>query len=295
MTELHAIKSYEDMKMDRRRGFEIIKRFSALALVWGFAMLCLPMGTAHAQLLSRGDLFGPGAPPPLAGIEIGFGQHSEMGALDCDCGSQFTGGTGTGLLGSLFFELPLDYQWAIGIKAGIDFKNFSTTTPLNDVVAVQVPNVSTPDTAVLPVTRTANVKTTYLDFAPYVQYQFFRMGPFVQMGLGFGFLASNSLTQNRELAEGASIPAQNGHAAITNLTFTNGTLTEVIQGGATTVNSLRLGILLSAGYNIQVSERSIFAPLITYDFPLTVAGNTGGANWRIGSLYASALLKFQLN
>ena len=229
------------------------------------------------------------------GIEIGVGQHSEMGTADCDCGSQFTGGTGTGLIGSLFFELPLDYEWAIGVKAGIDFKNFSTTSNVSQVVVVVPPSGSNPDTTALPVNLVANIKTTYLDFAPYVQYQFFRMGPFVQAGLGFDFLMSSSLIQNRQLPEGTSVPAMNGNPAVNNVTFTNGTLTEVIQNGSTSVSSLRLGLLLSAGYNIQVSERSIFSPLITYDFPLTIAGNTNGSNWRIGSLYASALLKFQLN
>jgi hypothetical protein len=53
--------------------------------------------------------------------------------------------------------------------------------------------------------------------------------------------------------------------------------------------------LLSAGYNIQVSERSVFSPLITYDFPLTATGNTGGSSWKIGSLYATAELKFRLD
>ena len=226
----------------------------------------------------------------MFGIEIGFGQHSEMGTLDCNCGSTFPDGTGTGLLGSLFFELPIDYEWAIGIKGGIDFKNFSTTTNVNEVAVLELPDsnhaVSVNDN------RVANVKTTYLDFAPYVQYQFFRIGPFLQMGLDVGFLIANSLTQNRQLPEGTSVNV--GGQTVNNVTYPNGTLTEQIQLGPTGATSLRLGLLLSAGYNIQVSERSVFAPLITYDFPLTVASNANGSSWKIGSLYASALLKFQL-
>lgn len=182
------------------------------------------------------------------------------------------------------FQLPLDYEWAIGIKGGIDFKNFSTTQNVNENVVV-VADSTYP--ANINDNHTAVIKTTYLDFAPYLQYQFFRMGPFVQVGLDAGFLIANSLTQTRQLPEGTTIGGQT-------VTFTNGTLTETIQAGSTQVNSLRLGLLVSAGYNIQVSERSVFSPLITYDFPLTVAGSTGGSNWKIGSLYASALLKFQL-
>ncbi len=238
--------------------------------------------------------FGPGAPPPLAGIEIGIGQHAEIGTLDCDCGSSFKSGSGDGLVASLFFELPLDYSWAIGIKAGIDFKNFSTVAPATDLVVVAAPNSSQDTTLPMNVSRTANIKTTYLDFAPYAQYQFFRMGPFVQAGLDFGFLIANSLSQTRQLPAGQSVTV--GGVPLNNLTFTNGTLTETIQSGAVPgITSLRLGLLLSAGYNIQVLERSVFSPLITYDFPLTAAGNTGGSPWRIATLYASALLKFQLN
>jgi hypothetical protein len=273
--------------------YKMIKRFSVLVILVCVAQASLP-AMSSAQIISHGDLFGPGAPPPLAGIEIGIGQHSEMGTAICTCNSIFTGGNGKGLLASLFFELPLDYEWAIGVKGGIDFKNFSTTSNVPQVVVVEE-NSNNSETTTLPVNLVANIKTTYLDFAPYAQYQFFRMGPFVQAGLAFGFLVANNLTQNRQLPEGTGVPAMNGNPALNNVTFTNGTLTEVIQAGSTSVSALRLGLLLSAGYNIQVSERSIFSPLITYDLPLTVAGNTNGSNWKIGSLYASALLKFQLN
>jgi len=271
--------------------YNITNRFSALFLI-AFAVLTFS-SVSQAQILSRGDLFGPGAPPPLAGVEIGIGQHSEMGTLDCNCGSQFTGGSGKGFLAQLFFELPLDYEWAIGIKGGIDFKNFSATIPYGELVVIPIPNTANEDTTVpMSDNRVANIKTTYLDFAPYLQYQFFRMGPFVQAGLDVGFLMSKSFSQTRELPEGSSafIRGQTDN----NLTFTNGTLSQDI-GISTTASSLRLGLLLSAGYNIQISERSIFSPLITYDFPLNAAGSTGGSDWKIGSLYASALIKFQLN
>ncbi len=273
--------------------YKIMKRFSALILLAGMAQAFLPVTSAHAQILSRGDLFGPGAPPPMVGIEIGIGKHAEIGTLDCSCGSQFTGGTGTGLLGSLFFELPIDYEWTIGIKAGIDFKNFSTTSPAEEQVVVPIPKTVNEDTNLLVSdSRIGSVKTTYIDFAPYVQYQFFRMGPFVQAGVDFGFLIANSLTVNRQLPEGTSAVIRG--QPDNNLTFSNGTLTEQVQAGPSGAASLRLGLLLSAGYNIQVSERSVFAPLITYDFPLTAAGTVNGSPWKIGSLYASALLKFQL-
>jgi hypothetical protein len=90
-----------------------IKRIALLSLLIAGAFAPAVKG----QILSRGNLFGPGAPPPMVGIEIGLGQHTEQGNLACDCGANFSGGTGTGLLGNLLFELPLDYDWAVGIKA----------------------------------------------------------------------------------------------------------------------------------------------------------------------------------
>jgi hypothetical protein len=152
------------MKMKHK----IMNRFCIPALCC-IALAFVP-ARGYAQILSRGDLFGPGAPPPMVGIEIGVGQHSEMGTADCDCGAQFTGGNGTGLIGSLLFELPLDYAWAIGIKGGIDFKNFTTTNNQYDQVILPIPNTSILDTTSVPVNRVADIKTTYLDFAPYLQY-----------------------------------------------------------------------------------------------------------------------------
>jgi hypothetical protein len=267
-----------------------IKRIALLSLLIAGAFAPAVKG----QILSRGNLFGPGAPPPMVGIEIGLGQHTEQGNLACDCGANFSGGTGTGLLGNLLFELPLDYDWAIGVKAGIDFKNFSTTGIVNDVVIVEPANTSQYDTVSMNISRVGTIKATYLSFAPYVQYQFFRMGPFVQAGVDFGILIANNLTQDRQLIQNYVTPA--GQPTIYNLTFTNGTNEEVIQNGTqTAVNTLRIGLLLSAGYNIAVSERSVFAPLLTYDFPVTSTGNTTLSNWKIGSLYFSGELKFRLD
>ena len=157
-------------------------------------------------------------------------------------------------------------------------------------------NSNQPDTVSMNINRVGSIKATYLSFAPYVQYQFFRMGPFVQAGVDFGFLISNGITQNRQLIKNSVTLSDSLHTQLNNLTFTNGTTSEVFQSGTQTdVNKLRLGLLLSAGYNIALSEKSVFSPLLTYDFPLTATGNTALSNWRIGSLYASAVLKFRLD
>src|SRR5438094_642147 len=66
--------------------------------------------TSHAQILSHGDLFGPGAPPPMVGIELGVGKHTQQGTYLAACGCTFQNGSGAGFMGNLVFELPLDYD-----------------------------------------------------------------------------------------------------------------------------------------------------------------------------------------
>ena len=249
---------------------------------------------AHAQILSSGNLFGPGAPSPMLGIELGFGEHQQMGTFDCDCGSSFGQGSGTGFLGSLLFELPLDYEWTIGFKGGIDFKNLSSTIGVNDTAIFDNPYRQTDTIASLAINRNAYVKTTYINLTPYVQYQFFRMGPFVQAGVDVGLLVANHFSQQRQLT---NTTVKIGDSTYNDIRFrSTGTTEETIQDSSISyVNKLRLGLVLSAGYNISVSDRSILSPMLTYDFPLTTIRNVAANGWKIGSLYATVVLKFMLN
>ncbi len=268
----------------------ITRSIAALPLLLA---LFLP-NRSDAQILSRGDLFGPGAPPPMAGVEAGLGNHSQQGTFNASCNCAFENGTGSGLMAAAFFELPIDYQWAIGIKVGVDFKNSSSTVGLIESAVIQGSSGGTTDTvAGMHLNRISKVSMTYLNFLPYVQYQFFRMGPFVQVGLQVGMLMSNHFTQQRELTQTSALI--NGQT-IPNLRFQNGTIDETIDDGPITdVSSLRLGLVLAAGYNIQVSERSVLAPMLTYDFPLTTIRSVNASGWKLGSLYASAELKFRLD
>jgi len=252
--------------------------------------------TASAQILSRGDLFGPGAPPPMAGVMVALGQHSQQGTFNANCGCTFENGSGSGFLGMAFFELPLDYEWAVGLMVGPDFKKYSTNSLLSENAVVQTIQNSKEvvDTLSLQVQRVGDIKATYLSFLPYVQYQFFRMGPFLQGGINVGYLMSSHFQQTRELINDSGVLSDG--TRVENLRFTNGTKTESLQEQKIAdVNKIRLGLVISAGYNLAVSERSVFSPLLSYDFPLTTISNTNAQNWKIGSLYASAMIKFKLD
>lgn len=256
-------------------------------------MLILPE-RSHAQILSRGDLFGPGAPPPMIGVEAAFGKHAQQGTFSANCGCTFENGSGAGFMGAAFFELPINYEWAIGLKLGADWKNTLSTANVLEQAIVQGVVSGTLDTiAAMSLDRISAVSTTYFNVLPYAQYQFFRMGPFVQAGLQVGFLMSNHFTQQRELTQTSFTTISGGH--IDNLRFQNGTVDATIDDTLISgVSGMRLGLVLSAGYNVQVSERSVFAPMVSYDFPLTAIRTTNASGWKIASLYASAELKFRL-
>ena len=56
----------------------------------GFALLLLLAASPlRAQILSRGDLFGPGAPPPMIGVELGLGTHSQNGKFRQSANANF--------------------------------------------------------------------------------------------------------------------------------------------------------------------------------------------------------------
>lgn len=268
-----------------------MKRTLTAALV----ILCSLASISEAQILSRGDLLGPGAPPPMVGIEFGLGKHQQQGTYNADCGCVFEDGTGTGFMGNLLFELPLDYEWALGIKAGMDFKNTTSHRAVFDTAVIEFAQDESDTVSALGFDRVGDVKATYLNFSPFVQYQFFRMGPFLQAGIGLGLLVANHFTHHRELGstDGKLLDGQ----VIHDLRFkSTGTLEETIQDGEiANANKLRLGVALSAGYNVAVSERSVLTPMLTYDLPLSTLSDTKASGWKIGSLYGSAVLKFKLD
>jgi hypothetical protein len=273
-----------------------IRKFS-LTLLSVIALAAFLPLDASAQLISHGDLFGPGAPPPLFGVEVGFGSHTQQGEYQADCHCNFPVGSGTGFMGSIVFELPLNYEWVVGIKGGVDFKNTLGRVTLQENAQIRFTDPVKGDSitsALISLDRIGTVKMTYLTVAPFVQYQFFRLGPFIQAGLGVSFLLSNHFTHQRELIT-TSVKLPDG-STVPNVRFENGTMDEILQDGPiTNVNSLRLGALLGVGYDISLSDRAVIAPMFTYDLPLNVIRSTLATNWKISSLFGSIELKYKLN
>ncbi len=257
--------------------------------------------TSFAQILSRGDLFGPGALPPTVGVELGLGLHREQGNFQAICECTFEDGKGSGLLAALTFNLPLDYEWSIGLKAGIDFKSFATTADVVDVTSIRYEQNDSVAQGRIRYQRNGDIAATYFTVAPAVKYQFFRGGPFVQAAAGISFLMSSKFTHTRELTStSAELLDPSGNPTgqvITDVTFQKtGTREETLEDGEiANIKGLRLGILLTGGYDIPVSDKAILSPMLTYDFPLSTVRDDMAQDWKISTLLLSVGLKYLLD
>ena len=266
----------------------------------GFALLLLLAASPiRAQILSRGDLFGPGAPPPMIGIELGLGSHMQSGTFQAICQCEFASGSGNGFLGGLLFELPVSYEWTFGFGIKFDFKNFTTSRVIHDTAVITYVEKDSIASGPFGFTRIGSVKETFLVLAPFIRYEFFRNGPFVQAGPGIGFLLSSNFTHTREL-NSSTITLDNGQV-ITNVRFENGTRSETLESGKIiNAATARISALVTAGWDIPVGDNAVIAPMITYDFPFTTVrpnfvGINGAADWKISTLYFSIGLKYKLD
>jgi hypothetical protein len=225
-------------------------------------------------------------PQPSFGFELGVGQNSLSGT------SSFSGGKGTGWSGSTFFELPIGNDFNVGLNAGYDRENTSTTTPENENIVVVIPNNNQAETANVSDNRIAVFNISFFHFDPFIQYQVLHSDFFIQVGAGISVLSSNQLTQTRELTN-RTITLANG-TTTNNVTFANGTTSETIQDGSIAgITNPQFSGLLSAGYNFRFGMVSI-APMINYDYPFTTNTSPNGNNWKISTISSSIAMKFNL-
>jgi hypothetical protein len=221
-------------------------------------------------------------PQPAFGFEVGVGQNSQSGTMECDCGTTFTGGSGTGWSSSAFYELPIGNDFNVGIKAGFNRENTSTITPSTEVVVARLSGSSQDTTLPIQGSRTGSVTLTILQFEPFAQYQILNSNFFLQVGAGISVLLRNDFTQTRQLSSNSPY------------SFTNGTKSEAIQGGNIGgITSPQFSGLLSAGYNFRFGTISI-APMVNYDYPFSTNSSAGGNNWKISTVSGLIAMKFNL-
>lgn len=269
-------------------------------LIAGLALVILLSAPAlRAQILSRGDLFGPGAPPPMIGVELGFGQHLQTGTYQAICQCEFpSGAAGIGFLGGLLFELPVSYEWTFGLGLKFDFKGYVSTVDVVDQATIRYLPGDSVSSGSFPLQREGTIKETFFVIAPFARYEFFRNGLFVQAGPGIGLLVSSTFTHKRILT--SSTIKLNNSDVITNVRFENGTREETLEDGKIpNASSTRISALLTAGWDIPIGDHAVFAPMATLDLPLTTvrpdaSGSSGSSKWQIFSMYFSIGLKYKL-
>jgi hypothetical protein len=282
--------------MGDNKDFSGMKRIGFFALLGLLSISSLP---GFAQILSRGDYFGPGALPSSVGVELGLGLHREEGNFQALCNCTFAEGTGSGLLAALTFNLPLDYEWSLGVKAGIDFKGFTTEALVVDVATIRYQNNDSVGQGRIRFRRNGDIAATYFTVAPAVKYQFLRGGPFLQAAAGISFLMSSKFVHKRELmSTSAELLDVDGNviAVIPDVAFETGTREETLEDGEIeSVKGLRLGVLLTGGYDIAVSDKAILSPMLTYDLPISTVRDERAQDWKISSLLFSVGLKYLLD
>ena len=109
-------------------------------ILFPLVIFCILAPSLRAQLLSGGNGIAPGAPPPMVGVELGLGLHTQGGTFQASCNCEFASGSGAGFLGGLLFDLPLDYEWTVGIGAKFDLIKYSSTTNVVDQATITYNN-----------------------------------------------------------------------------------------------------------------------------------------------------------
>ncbi len=226
-------------------------------------------------------------PLPSFGFEFGVGQNSQSGTYF----KNYTGGTGTGWSGSLFLELPITNDVDIGLKAGYERKNITSSFTENESGTI-VTNSQVDTSVQIPVNSAGMVTASFIHLEPLVQYQILHSNFFVQLGMGISSIASSNRSQTKTIANN-SITLSNG-TTINNLDFTNGSNAESVQNREIPGESgLRGSGIVTAGYNI-IWENPAFYQMLTYEYPFSNIGSENSSNWRISTIYGSIAMKFNL-
>ena len=275
--------------MERVKGV-LLPSSLRLVLLRGIAslvFLAMFVSAGFAQLKSPGVDVGSFK----FGIEAGNGWHKQSGEFSgpCSCADE-QGATGSGFVGSIFFELPKIGDFVFGLKAGLDHKNASSSSLSKDTAVVFGSEGTVDTVGGFEMNHTGTYKLTYFFIAPYVQYQLIPEGAFIQIAPSVSVMVANHLLQAQSFAND-SVHYPGGTIAPL---FSNGAKQETIMdGNIPEVSSLRVSALLSAGWNISLLGFTL-APMVTYDLPLTNVRNANATGWKVSSINGTIALKFGL-
>jgi hypothetical protein len=199
------------------------------------------------------------------GVELGAGYDIQGGTFTAPCACPYSGGSGYALRGAISYDLVSLFGLSIGVKPGVDYKQFSSA------------HTYTNASGTFSVRDSANISQTYLTFEPYVRYTVPIVGVFVQVAPSAAYMVSSHFFQRK-------------YNAVVDSIWQNGPL----ENSA----NIRYSAHLSAGYSFGLLGIQV-APTVTLDLPLSEIysvsvdpKNVQSSYWGITTIYGSVAVFF---
>jgi hypothetical protein len=260
------------------------------------ALFIAPTSSAVAQ---------EGAPllvPPVEKMQISVGaqggwmKNTQSGSFQSNCGCTFENGKGNSGTGSVFIELGAIDNISLGINFGFDYNSISSSVLVNDTATLTFSNNSEVTSGRFAFLRNTSANASYIFAAPYVKVSPLGLGFYIKASPEFGYLTNSNFTESRELQNSKIIIiSQMGDTVILDkVRFQNGGSSETLQDSLISdAKSLRVSILLSAGYDVPITKNLSLFPEVTYDLPLTnVSSSPKASNWKVSSYSFNLGMKY---
>ena len=248
-------------------------------------MFFIPCSQGRSQTFSTSFSESPPTPDVLSpapviwwlGIEAGvnFNQHSGTFVTQ-DCRCTFSDGSGKGAILGAELSHKFSDEIGIAVKLLYDDKSASYTKDTLKLTLLQ-------DYSKVPINyqRTLDTKLTYLTLNPMLEL-FPLWGFYLMLGPAISFRLGASYEMTEKILDDNYIYVDNSQNQISIENKTD----------IPNAQSIRLDIRVGAGYNLKLSRDVMFAPEISFGYPLTKISDKD--NWLAQTLHVVGVLKFSL-
>ncbi|MBL0175355.1 MAG: hypothetical protein IPP94_08855 [Ignavibacteria bacterium] len=238
----------------------------------------------HAQYRSIApplppDVLNPTPKYWYIGPQLGVSQNTHAGDFLPECDKcLFADGSGIGIIAGIQIEHLPTPDWGIALKLLYDDKRAEYSTAFSGMR--QVVDGSVVD---VPVERVMDARIAYFVINPMLE-----LFPIKNLYLLAGPAIGLPMTSQYSVKERMLDP---------NFVFwSTGTDEAFLQPQEWTdipdVTAPRIDVRVGIGYNLKLSRSVIFAPEVTYEYPLTNISSDD--NWKASAIHGVAVLKFAL-
>ncbi len=239
-------------------------------------------------------LFLPAALHAQWSVEAGAGWNTQGGTFTAPCGCQYQNGSGLALRAAVSSDLISLMGLSIGVKSGIDYKQFSSshiyatgTGPGSSISGYSVPIDS------INIDDNGDFTTTYLTVAPYARYKIPVVGLTIEAAAGIDYLLSSHFLQTWSIANAFLAGKQ-----VSGVKYASTGLGDTIpeNGPIQNLATTRYSALISLGYPLNFMGLDV-SPTITADIPISNirSANSNDLNptyWHVATYYASVAVRF---